>query len=75
MKQGLGDFHSVVAETLRSMDAKMGSTDGFGYNAAAGITFRVGDSYVKFYAELRYHHAFHRGIDTQVLPLTFGIRY
>jgi hypothetical protein len=56
--------------TLRS-----GSTDGFGYNAGAGITFRVADSYVKFYAELRYHHPFHRGIDTQVLPLTFGVRY
>src|SRR5262249_43333192 len=32
--------------TLRS-----GSTDGFGYNAGAGITFRIGDSYVKFYTE------------------------
>ena len=54
---------------------RSGSTDGFGYNAGAGITFRVGDTYAKFYAELRYHHAFHKGIDTQVLPLTFGIRY
>src|SRR5215472_1208812 len=35
--------------TLRS-----GSSDGFGYNAGGGITFRIGDSYAKFYAELRY---------------------
>ena len=54
---------------------RSGSSDGFGYNAGAGITFRIGDSYVKFYTELRYHHAFHKGIDTQVLPLTFGICY
>jgi hypothetical protein len=56
--------------TLRS-----GSTDGFGYNAGAGITFRLGESYWKVFTEVRYHHAFQHGVDTQVLPLTFGIRY
>ena len=56
--------------TLRS-----GSTNGFGYNVGAGITFRIRESYFKIFTEVRYHHAFHHGIDTQVLPLTFGIRY
>jgi hypothetical protein len=56
--------------TLRS-----GSTDGFGYNAGAGITFRIRESYFKVFTEVRYHHAFMHGIDTTVLPLTFGIRY
>jgi hypothetical protein len=56
-------------------ELRSGSTNGFGYNAGGGIIFRIGDSYVKFYTELRYHHAFHKGIDTQVLPMTFGIRY
>jgi hypothetical protein len=52
-----------------------GSTDGFGFNAGAGITFRLGESRAKFYTEARYHHAYHSGIDTQVIPLTFGIRF
>jgi hypothetical protein len=67
----------VCTNGLVSSNAELrsGSTNGFGYNAGGGITFRIGDSYAKFYTELRYHHAFHRGIDTQVLPLTFGIRY
>jgi hypothetical protein len=56
--------------TLRS-----GSSDGFGYNAGAGITFRIRESYFKVFAEVRYHHAFQHGVDTTVLPLTFGIRY
>jgi hypothetical protein len=56
--------------TLRS-----GSTNGFGYNVGAGITFRIRESYFKIFTEVRYHHAFHHGIDTQILPLTFGIRY
>jgi hypothetical protein len=52
-----------------------GSADSFGYNVGAGITFRIRESYFKAFTEVRYHHAFHQGIDTTVLPLTFGIRY
>lgn len=37
--------------------------------------FAWDDRGAKFYTELRYHRAYHRGIDTQVLPLTFGFRF
>ena len=52
-----------------------GSSDAFGFNVGLGVTYRLGESPVKFYTELRYHHAYTSGIDTQVLPLTFGIRF
>jgi hypothetical protein len=54
---------------------KSGSTDGVGLNIGGGFTYRIGESHAKFYTELRYHYAWHSGINTQVLPLTFGFRW
>jgi len=54
---------------------KSGSTDGVGLNIGGGFTYRIGESHAKFYTELRYHYAWHNGINTQVLPLTFGFRF
>jgi len=50
------------------------SSNAFGGNVGAGLTFRIAD-YLKVYAEVRYHHASHSGIDTDILPLTFGLRW
>jgi hypothetical protein len=49
-----------------------GSTDGGGFNIGGGITFGHG---AKFYTEVRYHRAFMDRFDTEVLPVTFGIRW
>jgi opacity protein-like surface antigen len=46
-----------------------------GFNVGGGLGFRLGDSGANFYAEVRYHRAFTRDINTTVLPLTFGIRW
>jgi len=46
-----------------------------GFNIGGGLTFRVGDSGANIYAEVRYHRAFTPGIETTVLPLTFGVRW
>jgi len=54
---------------------KSGSTDGVGINVGAGLTYRFKESHAKFYTELRYHYAWHTGVNTQVLPLTFGFRW
>jgi hypothetical protein len=62
-----------LVETTTTL--KDGGVDGFGFNTGGGITFRLGDSPAKFYTELRYHKAYHNLIDTQVLPLTFGVRW
>ena len=52
-----------------------GSSNGFGWNAGGGLTYRLGASHLKFYTEARYHFAYHSGINTRVLPLTFGLRW
>ena len=46
-----------------------------GFNIGGGLTFRLGESRSNFYAEVRYHRAFTRNVETTVLPITFGIRW
>src|SRR5262249_54460731 len=52
-----------------------GSSNAFGWNVGGGVTYRIGGSHAKVYAEARYHRAYTNKIDTQVLPLTFGLRW
>jgi hypothetical protein len=54
--------------------ASWGATSG-GYNAGIGFTFRVGEPPYRFYAESRYHYAPNSRVNTQLINLTFGIRY
>jgi opacity protein-like surface antigen len=42
-----------------------------GYNVGGGVNF---GSHVKFFAEARYHHMF-TNRPTEIIPLTFGIRW
>jgi hypothetical protein len=46
-----------------------------GFNVGGGLTYRLGQSSTNFYAEVRYHRAFTRNVDTIVLPVTFGLRW
>lgn len=46
-----------------------------GFNVGGGLAFQLGDSRANFYAELRYHRAFTRNVETSVLPLTLGFRW
>jgi hypothetical protein len=69
---GVGCTNGLVSSTVT---LHAGSANGFGYNAGGGITFRIGESHVKVFTEVRYHHAFMHAVDTTVVPLTFGIRY
>ena len=43
-----------------------------GYNVGGGVTF---GSHTKFFAEARYHHMFTAPAATQIIPLSFGIRW
>ena len=52
-----------------------GSSDGFGWNIGAGLTYRLGESHAKIYTEARFHYAYHSGINTRVLPVVFGLRW
>lgn len=46
-----------------------------GLNGGFGFTVRVGDAPYRVYLESRYHYAPMRGINTQLVTVTFGIRY
>jgi len=52
-----------------------GSDNAIGWNVGGGLTYRLGESHAKFYTELRYHVAYTTGVNTDVLPWTFGIRF
>lgn len=64
---GLFPANAVLASSTTS--------NAFGENVGGGFTFRVGPGSTKFYTEIRYHHASHNHIDTDLLPLTFGLRW
>jgi opacity protein-like surface antigen len=63
--------------TIGSVDIVTGSRsdNAFGENIGGGLTYQLGESRAKFYAEARYHHASYNKVSTQILPLTFGIRW
>jgi len=63
---GLWPANVVIAST---------SSNAFGGNIGGGVTYRLGESGVKFYTEVRYHHASHNQVNTDLLPLTFGVRW
>ena len=46
-----------------------------GYDGGIGFTARVGDPPYRFYAESRYFYAPNSRINTQLIEITFGIRY
>jgi len=46
-----------------------------GVNGGVGMSFKVGSSRMKAFAEARYHHIFTRNVETGILPVTFGLRW
>jgi Outer membrane protein beta-barrel domain len=51
------------------------SANAFGENIGGGITYRLGEGGFKVFAEFRYHHASYHSVSTNIIPLTFGIRW
>jgi hypothetical protein len=71
---GIFDCQDEVDLTDKKIASNSESASG--WNAGGGIMIGLGrDTSAKFYAEIRYHRAFHRGINTEVLPITFGFRW
>jgi opacity protein-like surface antigen len=62
---------------IGTVDFVTGSTsaNAFGENIGGGLTIRLGESRAKFYTEVRYHHAGYNKVSTNILPLTFGLRW
>jgi hypothetical protein len=71
---GIFDCHEDIV--IRDKTLASGSQSAAGWNAGGGFMVGLGrDTEAKFYAEVRYHHANHQGIATEVLPVTVGIRW
>ena len=51
------------------------SSNAFGGNFGGGLTFGLGTQNTKVYTEVRYHHASYNHVNTNLLPLTFGLRW
>ena len=46
-----------------------------GVDGGAGMTFKLGSSNVKVFAEARFHHIFTSRVDTNLIPVTIGLRW
>ncbi len=46
-----------------------------GINGGVGVSFKLGSSKVKAFAEARYHHIYTRNVGTDIIPVTFGFRW
>ncbi len=46
-----------------------------GVDGGAGVAFRLGQSHAKLFAEAKFHHMFTNRVDTNLIPLTVGIRW
>ena len=51
------------------------SSTALGANAGIGFTARVGEAPYRLYVESRYHYAPTKNVSTQLLVISFGIRY
>ena len=51
------------------------TTSAWGANVGVGFTVRVGEAPYRFYTEARYHYAPTKGITTEFMAITVGIRY
>jgi hypothetical protein len=46
-----------------------------GVDGGAGVSFKLGSSHLKAFAEARFHHMFTNRVDTNLLPVTIGLRW
>jgi len=51
------------------------SASALGGNAGVGFTTRVGEAPYRFYIETRYHYAPNPRVNTQLIDISFGVRY
>jgi len=63
--------------TIGSADivTKSKSSSAFGENIGVGLTYRLGESQIKIYTEVRYHQASYNNVPTQLVPVVLGIRW
>jgi Outer membrane protein beta-barrel domain len=68
-------FSCVSGNVTSNQSVGSASSTAFGINAGGGLTARVGQSPYRLYLESRYHYAPNKNISTQLVTISFGIRY
>jgi hypothetical protein len=68
-------FSCTVGVVTNNATIASSSTRAFGANGGVGLTIRVGEAPYRFFAESRYHFAPTKNVTTQLIVVTFGIRY
>src|SRR5215510_156926 len=67
---------TCVNGTVSSDQTLASSASGaFGGNGGIGITIKVGEPRYRFYIEARYHYALTTPVNTQLIPITLGVRF
>ena len=67
---------NCASGTVSSDQTLASSASGtFGANGGIGLTFKVAEPRYRFYIEARYHYAPTTPINTQLIPITMGIRF
>jgi len=67
---------SCTNGTVSSDQTLASSASGtFGANGGMGITIKVSEPRYRFYIEARYHYAPTTPVNTQLIPITLGIRF
>lgn len=51
------------------------SSDALGVNGGFGVTFKVAEPRYRVYLEARYHYAPTKNVNTELIPVTIGIRF
>jgi hypothetical protein len=67
----------VCSSGVVSSDQTLANTSSAapGFNAGMGFTIKVGEPRYRLYFEARYHYAATTPANTQLIPITFGIRF
>jgi hypothetical protein len=68
-----GYYGPAVVPTNRVLGSV--SSNAPGVNAGLGFTIGLGHRGAQFYSEVRYHYAATKARNTQIIPVTFGVRW
>jgi len=64
--------NSITTPQTMSSNTKVAG----GFNYGGGVTYRLNALHnAKFYAEWRYHRAYHSDVQTIIMPITLGLRW
>jgi hypothetical protein len=68
-------FSCTSGTVTRNQNLRSSSSTVFGGNVGVGFTIRIPDSEYRFYIESRYHYAPNKGVHTQLMPISIGVRF